>query len=35
MLGVGYSYTNAFNANNSLTGTGGTNTVSFKVGYLF
>jgi len=35
MLSAGYTYTNAFNASNSLSGTGGTNTVALKVGYLF
>lgn len=35
MLGVGYTYANAFNSSNSATGVGGTNTVTAKVGYLF
>lgn len=35
MLSAGYNYTNSFNATNSVTGTGGTNSVNFKVGYLF
>lgn len=35
MVSAGYTYTNAFNSNNSITGTGGTNAVTVKVGYLF
>ncbi len=35
MLSAGYTYENAFNSNNTVTGTGGTNIVAVKVGYLF
>lgn len=35
MLSAGYTYQNAFNASEAYSGVGGTNVVTFKVGYLF
>ena len=35
MVSAGYTYQNAFNSSQAYSGVGGTNVVSFKVGYLF
>ena len=35
MLSAGYTYQNAFNSSQAYSGVGGTNTLTFKVGYLF